>query len=180
MLRRLYRAWRFYIRLNYSWRVAWYKPYRTIIETPPRVAYQIYLLAEIMEQCLKKLSANKVYLANMRGYVDLSLIALLCKICRQAGVRIGSEKYEQYLKEQRDNPSAMWLPAIKALIDFINGYYRQASAAEWRSRTKELPIPNYFKNPTLIQELTGSRKRPVAVAETGHSPSDQVATTSAT
>jgi hypothetical protein len=25
MLRRLYRAWRFYIRLNYSWRLAWYK-----------------------------------------------------------------------------------------------------------------------------------------------------------
>jgi hypothetical protein len=25
MFRRLYRAWRFYIRLNYSWRLAWYK-----------------------------------------------------------------------------------------------------------------------------------------------------------
>ena len=25
MLRRLYRAWRFYIGLNYSWRLAWHK-----------------------------------------------------------------------------------------------------------------------------------------------------------
>lgn len=28
MLRRLYRAWRFYARLNYSWRLAWYKALR--------------------------------------------------------------------------------------------------------------------------------------------------------
>jgi len=25
MLRKLYRAWRFYIRLNYPWRLAWHK-----------------------------------------------------------------------------------------------------------------------------------------------------------
>jgi hypothetical protein len=28
MLRRLYRAWRFHIRLNYSWRLAWHKALR--------------------------------------------------------------------------------------------------------------------------------------------------------
>jgi hypothetical protein len=28
MLRRLYRAWRFYIRLNYSWHLAWHKALR--------------------------------------------------------------------------------------------------------------------------------------------------------
>ncbi len=129
-------------------------PYGTIIETPPHVAYQLYLFAEIMERCLRNLAAKKVYIDNMRGYVNLSLVALMCKICKQAGVRIGSEKYEQYLEEQLARPSATWLPAIKALIDFIDGYYQQASAAEWRSNRKELPIPNYFKNATLIRALT--------------------------
>jgi hypothetical protein len=34
MLRRLHRAWRFYIRLNYSWRLAWHKALRE--ETPEK------------------------------------------------------------------------------------------------------------------------------------------------
>ena len=35
MLRRLYRAWRFHIRLNYSWRLAWNKALR---EKAPQMA----------------------------------------------------------------------------------------------------------------------------------------------
>jgi hypothetical protein len=66
-------------------------PYGTIIGTSAEVAYQLYLLAEILDQCLKKLAANKVYIRNLRGYAELTLVSLMAKIFRNSGIRLGSE-----------------------------------------------------------------------------------------
>lgn len=40
MLLRLYRAWRFYISLNYSWHLAWHKAaYQQPLQCAPRRVY---------------------------------------------------------------------------------------------------------------------------------------------
>lgn len=129
-------------------------PYGTIIGTSAEVAYQLYLLAEILDECLKKLAANKVYIRNLRGYAELTLVSLMAKIFRNSGIRLGSEGYEKYLEAQVDDPCSDWTPAIKHLIDYVDDHYKRLAATEWRTNRKKLLIPNYFKNATMIRELT--------------------------
>ena len=127
--------------------------YAAIRNVSPAVAYQLYLLGDIVGGCLKKLSGKKRYIRNVYGYIDLSVFALLCKMLHDSGVKLGGEEQGQRLASEIDTGAKKWERTIKELVDFIMTDFKKASAADWRSQRKQLTPANYFKNATRVNEL---------------------------
>jgi hypothetical protein len=127
--------------------------YAIIRATPPNLAYQIYLLAEFCERWLKRLSNQKQYIANVYGYIDLALFALLCRIFAESHIRLGTESMEQRLDSAYDEDAAGWRDAIKQLVDHILSHYKQTSKRVMKKDGNTLTPANYFKNATYIGQL---------------------------
>lgn len=128
-------------------------PYTIIRSTPPRVVYQLYLLAEISGRCLRRLSNSKQYISNVYGYVDLSAFALLCRILSESGVTWGDEALELALETAHDDDNKEWLPLVKRLVDHILADYRHAKNTVLRTEDVELTPANYFKSVKYMGRL---------------------------
>ena len=130
------------------------EPYEVIRDTQPALAYQLYLLSKISDRSLSRLSYKKQYIGNVYGYIDLCVFALLCKIFRNEGVKLGSEEVGQRLELEYNADANIWEKEIKGLVDYILADFKRAFAVLWRTKKKELTPANYFKNATMIDELT--------------------------
>lgn len=130
--------------------------YSVIRNTPPSVVYYLYLLAEIMEWYLRRLSSKKKYIANISGYVDLCLFGLICKVLNQEGIALGNEKIDKRLEAEYKGLKK-WEHTIKALVDFIVMDFKKASADVWRKENIRMTPANYFKSRTTISALIERR-----------------------
>jgi hypothetical protein len=127
--------------------------YAIIRQTPPNLAYQLYVLAEITERWLKRLSSQKNYIWNVHGYIDIALFALLCRILAESHVKLGTEAIEKRLESAYDEDAPAWSNAIKRLVDHILGHYKQQSKRVLRDDQATLTLPNYFKNAAYNAQL---------------------------
>jgi hypothetical protein len=127
--------------------------YSVIRGTRAAHAYQLYLLAEIIDRTLKRLAAKKQYIANVKGYVDLCTFACVCRILREAGMAFGNEKSNEKFEAQYDGDDPAWKKAVKGLIDHIYTEFRLAGKRALREEGSTLTPANYFKSVTLIGEL---------------------------
>jgi AIPR protein len=127
--------------------------YSLIRRTSPTLAYQLYLLAEIGKTTIKRLAKTQQYIANAKAYIKLTTFACLCKILRQNGVAFGKERLNQAFERERAGDQQAWQRSIKDIIDHILGQFKRAAAAVSKNEGAELTLPNYFKNPRLIDEL---------------------------
>jgi len=132
--------------------------YAIIRNTPPGLAYQLYLLGEISERCLKRLSGSKKYILNVYGYIDLSAFSLLCRLLAESGVYLGEEALEQVLERTLGEDSKEWIPLMKRLVDHILADYQRAKNRTLRTDRVELTPANYFKSVTHVGLLL---KRPI-------------------
>jgi hypothetical protein len=127
--------------------------YSLIRKTSPILAYQLYLLAEINDRAIKRLAGRRQYIANVRGYVDLAVFALLCKILRQNGIGLGKEKLNQALEAEYAEDHQSWESSIKDIIDHVLEHFKNASASTLKQEGWEITPANYFKSATLIADL---------------------------
>lgn len=134
------------------------KPYAIIRNTPPQLAYHLYLLAEISGYYLKTLGTKTNYIANVRRYIGLSAFALLCRILSESDVKIGDEALEKELEREHNNYRKDWMLPMKKLVDHIVEDYKKARSISLKKNEVELTQANYFKNSTYIGSLM---KRPV-------------------
>jgi len=132
--------------------------YSVIRNTPPTTAYQLYLVAEILDRCLRRLSNKKQYIRNLKGYVNLCAFSLLNRILKEAHVPLGRETMEARFEQIHKDDAREWEIATKALVDYIVVAFKRASAREWREEGNRLTPANYFKNLAMISDLI---KRPI-------------------
>jgi len=129
------------------------EPYSIIRGTSPAAAYHLYLLGDLIDYYLKKLGVTKQYVRNLYGYVDLSLVAIYCKILSEARLRFGNEEEIRRLEEAGQAYSSEWQRTIKALVDHILIDFRRAAAKASRNDGLKTTPANYFKSATLINAL---------------------------
>jgi hypothetical protein len=134
--------------------------YAVIRNCEPDLAYQLYLLAEITSYALRKLSAQKRYIANVRGYIDLSVFSVVCKVFHERGLVLGDQKSHKFFEDECENPDHFWERMIKAVVDHVLRDFKVASATTFRAESKRLTSANYFKNATLINDLL---KKPLPI-----------------
>lgn len=127
--------------------------YSIIRKTSPTLAYQLFLLAELNDRAIKRLSQKRKYIRNVKGYINLSAFAWLSKILRQTGVGFGKENLNQVLEEERAEEHKEWDNTIKRILDYILEHFKKAAASELKQEGTQLTPANYFKNTTLISEL---------------------------
>lgn len=129
------------------------KQYDLIRNTPPELAYQIYLLDEIIWAAFSRLSDQKRYVANLSGHIDLALFSVIVKVLESSGGDWGSERFTSFLEEQLENESARWVRLTKAAVDHIRGFYKRQAKAYRRTEGKELTFNNYFKSPGYVTKI---------------------------
>lgn len=127
--------------------------YSLIRNTPPALAHQLYVLAEINDRALKTWAGKKQYIRNVRGYVDLAAFAWLCKILREGKVVFGKEDVNGALDAQYAAHKRIWETTTKGVVDLILADLQKASATALRREGTTLTPANYFKNTTLIGDL---------------------------
>jgi hypothetical protein len=127
-------------------------PYKVIRGTKPEEAYQLYLVGEIIDRVLRRLS-SKAYIDRIRGYVALSLYSAVIKVSRDAGIAFGSGQMEAHLAPMAKAPERIWDLIVKALVDHILSDYKVAAARSYKKDGAELSHPTYFKNNTLVSSM---------------------------
>ncbi len=127
--------------------------YSLIRNTSPTMAYQLYLLAEMIDRTLRRLADRKKYIRNVRGYVDLSTFAILCSVLREGGIQFGKETLSESLEDAYDADEGIWDTTVKGVVDHTLEGYEKAGRIALRREGKRLTPANYFKNTTLIAEL---------------------------
>jgi hypothetical protein len=127
--------------------------YALIRNTSPVMAYQLYLLGEMIDRALRRLAERKKYIRNMRGYVDLSTFAILCSVLREGGIHFGKDTLTERLEGAYEADEGIWDRTVKGVVDHILEAFQKAGRMVLRREGKRLTPANYFKNTTLIGEL---------------------------
>ncbi len=128
------------------------KPYQLIRGTPPELAYQVYLLGEILDERLKELAASRRYVEELASYVRLALFALSVKAFQAGGAKFGEAEFSTLL-EKGANSAHRWLKFCKSGIDAIRAAYKK-DAKRYRQRSeKELTLANFSKAQEYVGKL---------------------------
>jgi hypothetical protein len=99
------------------------------------------------------LSKKKIYIANVNGYVDLCVFALICKIFREHGRSLGADSMDRHLEAQLSEGHLKWEATIKSIVDYVVSDYAREYKALFKKEQRELTPANYFKNQTMIGNL---------------------------
>ncbi len=128
-------------------------PYATIRSTPPELAHRIYVLGELVYLALGTLSKRRAYIAEVAGYIKFSLFALACKtLSRVDSSAWRKDSFETFLESQWENPSGLWVPLTKALVDHILQFYaKEAKKAEREGWY--LSQANFFKSRAYVSPM---------------------------
>jgi hypothetical protein len=127
--------------------------YSIIRESSPAVAYHLYVLGDLLDYYLHKLSGTKQYIRAIYGYVDLSLFAIVCKILLCAHLRFGNEDEMLHLNESGETSPRVWKRTVKKLVDHIVVDFKRVAAKAAKDDGLRTTPANYFKSTTLINAL---------------------------
>jgi hypothetical protein len=127
--------------------------YSLIRKNPPIRAYQLFLLALLNDWALSRLAHAKTYIRNLKGYVDLSAFALLCKTIRECGLAFGKENVNQILEREYSAYQDGWQLVVKGIVDVIHDQSRKTAKVAWKRERSALTPANYFKNGSFVAKL---------------------------
>jgi hypothetical protein len=127
-------------------------PYQLIRRTPPDLAYQLYLLSEILDECMNELAASKRYIDELASYVWLALFALSAKAVQACGAKFGEAEFA-ILLEKGAYPKHRWLKFCKAGVDTIRAAYKKDAKRYRTKEGKELTLANFSKAQEYVGKL---------------------------
>jgi len=121
--------------------------YDTIKETNPELAYQLFLLDEIIYKYWKVL-ANKKYISNLKNYPRQSLFSLIIKVTESSSVKWGNPDLTPILEDYYNSNSEhnKLRSFVKFCLDFIYQQYQRSKQVYYRKEKDLLTIANYFKS----------------------------------
>jgi hypothetical protein len=130
--------------------------YDSIRETTPEVAFQIYLLDELLWESRSVLSKEKVYIQNLRSYEYFSLFSLVVRVLSEVGAKWGGCDLTAQLQAQSHDYSKhyiLWRKLTKACIDHIVIAFKKEATQYSRHEGQELSYANYFKSQSSVARM---------------------------
>lgn len=128
------------------------KPYDVIRETAPELGYQIYLLGEIMDDCVGELSASKRYVEELTTYLRLALFSISVRGLQGCGAKFGETQLTATL-ENGATPRRKWGAFCKSGVDVLRGVYKIEAKRYRRKAGKELTLANFSKTQEYVGKL---------------------------
>jgi hypothetical protein len=131
--------------------------YDSIRETPPELAFQLYLLDEALWESRSELSKDKVYIRNLRSYGYFALFSLVVRALSEVGAKWGDPGLTAQLHEQWQGyyPTHfnLWRRLTKACIDHIVTAFKKEARQYSRREGQELTYANYFKSQSSVARM---------------------------
>ena len=135
--------------------------YSDICEADPELAFQIFMLREILDDSYKHLARTKRYIGSFGGYIDHCLFSVIVKSLQSANVKWATPALSGLLERHRGDSQIVerkWSKLVKACIDLIVAEYRVVAKRFRRSQGHDLTYNNFFKNQSYIGSIL---RRPV-------------------
>jgi hypothetical protein len=129
------------------------KPYDIIKDTSPEVAYQLYLLDQIIKVTVSKISAIKQYVKRMATHMKFTSFALYIKTLQSADADFGSRSFTNLLEAELVSPKVHWNAICAELSQMQNDAFNAASKAHKKQTGDELSYANFFKSQSHVAKL---------------------------
>jgi hypothetical protein len=133
------------------------KAYEHIRTTPPELAFQIWLAADIVDYSFKLLAQGSRYIDSLTGHSKQALFALVAKTLTSAGANWESPGFTALLEQQwtewTQKLENRWKKLTKASIKHIYHHYRKAAKLHREREGYELTLNNYFKTPSGVGSI---------------------------
>lgn len=129
------------------------KQYEHIKTTPPEIAYQLYLLNTVLQDCVNDLSAEKQYIANLSTHMRFTLLAVVVRTLQIVGAKWGMPEWTKSLLGEIEQPTYRWLRFTRHAVLIVHQTYKIDAKTYKRVHHKVLPFNNYFKSQTHIGKL---------------------------
>ena len=131
--------------------------YDAIRDTPPELAFQLFLLDEILWEARAGLAKDKVYVRNLRSYEYFTLFSFAIRALTSVGAKWGEPSLTANLdwrgKEYYPNNYNLWRRLTKVAIDQILVAFKKESKGYSRREGQELTYANYFKNQSSVAKM---------------------------
>jgi hypothetical protein len=130
--------------------------YDIIIDTKPELVYQLYLLNEIVINYFNSLAHAKKKYQKLRGYINQSLLSLICRVLEESRVRLGDNKVTLAL-ERHNSENKDFIKLVTLAAKFIEGEYIRVSTQYRKKEGIALTIANFFKSTVYVSNLMDRR-----------------------
>jgi hypothetical protein len=131
--------------------------YDRIRETPPELAFQLFLLDEALWESRSALSKDKVYIRNLRSYEYFALFSIVVRVLSEVGAKWGNPDLTAQLSEQwQEHHSKHYnlrRKFTKACIDHIVTVFKKEARQYSRSEGQKLTYANYFKSQSSVARM---------------------------
>jgi hypothetical protein len=127
-------------------------PYRIVRGAKPELVYQLHLLGEIVDECVRDLASSYKYVEGLASHVRLALYALIVKGFQAVGVDFSDDATTKLLERGAD-PFPKWKKFAKSGIDTIRSAYRRDATRYRRKQGKELTVANFSKAQEYVGKL---------------------------
>ncbi|HEV2615072.1 MAG TPA: AIPR family protein [Candidatus Acidoferrales bacterium] len=129
------------------------KAYETISKTLPELAYELYLIDEIVSQSFRALAERKRYIRNLIGHADLSFFSRCIMVLDSCGAKWGKSQFGELLESQLNASSKAWRRLSEMLLRQIDDQYGKESRTYWRKESRQLTRNNFFKSQGYVGRL---------------------------
>lgn len=129
------------------------KAYNTIRKTPPELAYQLYLIDEILSPNFRSLSERKKYIKNLIGHADLSFFSQCVRALDSCGAKWGKSQLSDLLEQQLETQIKAWRRISEAELQQMDEQYGKVSQTYRRKEARELTRNNFFKSQRYVGKL---------------------------
>lgn len=147
--------------------------YDRIREASPELAFQLYLLDQVLWECRSDLAKKRRYIRNFKAYEYFALFSIVVRSLTEVGAEWGKGELSAQLhgqwEEYYPRHFNLWRHLTKLCIDHIQDAFKREERLSSRREGRELTYANYFKSQSsvarmLARPLPGEIKRSARVA----------------
>lgn len=125
-------------------------PYSIIRNTPPEIAYRIFILGKLMYWSLNNLKRKRNYIDDIAGYVKFSLFSTICRSIKKIDSSAWrKDAFGEFLEAEYESPNSKWDKFTKVAVDFIITFYEKARKKAAREGWNLTPA-NFFKTKSHV------------------------------
>jgi len=124
------------------------RPYDLVKRTKPELAYQLYLLGQLLESSVKELARSKQAFAWQALF---TLFSLCVKALQVARVDFGQSEATIFFEDA--NLNRKWVKLCQLGVNYIQDIYRIDARAQLDKTGDVLTLTNYFKAYNYIEKI---------------------------
>ena len=132
--------------------------YDSIRKTLPELAFQLFLLDDVLWESRVDLAKDKAYIQNLRSYEYFALFSLVGRALSAVGAKWEDAELTSQLQGQRTSDYypkrfKLWRNLTKACIDHLLLAFKKEAKSYSRREGHDLSYANYFKNQTSVARM---------------------------